>query len=121
MKRNEKIAMSKTAFSPILYFLNSEIEPDSVSKLGITRAAIDRMQQASKRKFFSHGEDVYSVINPVIKGIKYPRVSYKITLTRNGYSVLWIKIHGDKNLPGTRYDFPGKKANVDKVEVLVDY
>ncbi|MBE5819485.1 MAG: hypothetical protein E7310_01450 [Clostridiales bacterium] len=121
MKKTEKLTMSRNAFSPIVYFLNSEIDPNSVSKLGITRAAIDRMQEASKRKFTGHGEGVYSVNNPVIKGVKYSKVSYKVTLTRNGYSVNWIKISGDNEKPGNRYNFPGENANKDKIEVLVDY
>lgn len=121
MKETKKLTMSRNAFSPIVYFLNSEIDPNSVSKLGITRAAIDRMQEASKRKFTGHGEGVYSVNNPVIKGVKYSKVSYKVTLTRNGYSVIWIKIVGDNEKPGARYNFPGKDANKDKIEVLVDY
>lgn len=121
MKKIEKITMSRNAFSPIVYFLNTGINPDSVSKLGITRAAIDRMQEASKRNFSSHGGGVYSVTNPVINGNKYSRVSYLITLTRNGYSVTWIKVVGNNENLGAKYKFPGKNANKDKIEVLVDY
>lgn len=106
---DERMYMDEKELCGVDWFLRKENEPETVSRLGISRRSIDRMK--TDKYIHEKSDGVYYAEECTANGIYYPPMRFQIVKSRKGYRVTWIKIYDKKGDVDKAYTFPGKKTN----------